>query len=608
MTSESDDEMDSIVGRAFAGTESNVGSCEGATPTRLFSVNSSCESLHAEECLRRRLKFHFLDPLDKWRARHRCPWKLIVQLLKLVVVTAQLIQFVNARYSYADFVTGNMIAFEHLFLRGWDAARETNAYPPSTGAYALYEVDEFYEHLDHAVTRYHAVEHISIGMYAYANATGAATFCQTSYAGHAARGGRRWPHETACVAVLPWDTINKTFTFSSREFLAAANVSIDFSYLVSATLSLRLTAVHLKTASPYEMPDCFEFDIEILYDNVAHNGQLPVSLTTSQQRRDCTGDDAAADDDDVVTAADDEGDGADLTKTKAALVLLLNIIVVVICIASAVLCLRSIVLALQLRRETAAFFREHFGRELSPSDRAAFVNLWYVMIVVNDVLIVVGTVIRMQIDYKRSDSYDGCSIMLGTGNLLGWVGLLRYLKFFPKYNVLILTLRRALPNVLRFLACGLLMYCGFTLCGWAVLGPHHRKFASVSVTAECLFALINGDDMFATFAAASSTHAGTLVSTFARLYLYVFISLFIYVVLSLVLAIILDSYETIKEYYENGWPKSDLSEFIDRCTDAPSSGVFREHCNSWWMKYCTCRRARSTGSSTERSPLLPPPP
>lgn len=31
--------------------------------------------------------------------------------------------------------------------------------------------------------------------------------------------------------------------------------------------------------------------------------------------------------------------------------------------------------------------------------------------------------------------YDVCSILLGTSTLLVWVGVIRYLTFFQKYNV-----------------------------------------------------------------------------------------------------------------------------------------------------------------------------
>ena len=58
---------------------------------------------------------------------------------------------------------------------------------------------------------------------------------------------------------------------------------------------------------------------------------------------------------------------------------------------------------------------------------------------------------------------------------------------------------------------------------------------------------------------------------FSRLYLYGFIILFIYVVLSLFIAIIMDSYETIKDYYQNGFPLDDLQKFISECEDTLAS-------------------------------------
>lgn len=45
-------------------------------------------------------------------------------------------------------------------------------------------------------------------------------------------------------------------------------------------------------------------------------------------------------------------------------------------------------------------------------------------------------------------NYDVCSILLGTATLLVWVGVIRYLGFFKKYNVRTL----AVPSVLHQLA------------------------------------------------------------------------------------------------------------------------------------------------------------
>lgn len=88
------------------------------------------------------------------------------------------------------------------------------------------------------------------------------------------------------------------------------------------------------------------------------------------------------------------------------------------------------------------------------------------------------------------------------------------------------------------------------------------KFRSPSETFECLFSLLNGDDMFATFFVLDTKN--TVVWYFSRIYLYVFTSLFIYVVLSLFISIIVDAWDSIKPKSENA-PHTDLhvsSKFI----------------------------------------------
>lgn len=70
------------------------------------------------------------------------------------------------------------------------------------------------------------------------------------------------------------------------------------------------------------------------------------------------------------------------------------------------------------------------------------------------------------------------------------------------------------------------------------------QFRTLNTVSECLFSLINGDDMFATFK--YMQQKSYLVWLFSRVYLYTFVSLFIYMVLSLFITLITDTYETIK--------------------------------------------------------------
>ena len=54
---------------------------------------------------------------------------------------------------------------------------------------------------------------------------------------------------------------------------------------------------------------------------------------------------------------------------------------------------------------------------------------------------------------------------LGTSTLLVWIGVLRYLSFFSRYNILIVTLKHAMPDLIRFLVCTLVLFFGFVFCG-----------------------------------------------------------------------------------------------------------------------------------------------
>ena len=83
-----------------------------------------------EKNLRKKCAFYFMDPINKFIARRQTPWKLILQFAKIFLITAQILIFGQFRYAHTNYYKDNHIAFEHLFLRNWDSAREINAYPP----------------------------------------------------------------------------------------------------------------------------------------------------------------------------------------------------------------------------------------------------------------------------------------------------------------------------------------------------------------------------------------------------------------------------------------------------------------------------------------------
>ncbi|KAG5853845.1 hypothetical protein ANANG_G00030880 [Anguilla anguilla] len=209
-----------------------------------------------------------------------------------------------------------------------------------------------------------------------------------------------------------------------------------------------------------------------------------------------------------------------------------------------------------LQHEYVQYFRNTLGRSVSWGDRLEFINGWYILLIISDIFTITGSFIKIGIESKNMASYDVCGILLGTSTLL---------------VSSIVTLRAAFPNVIRFCCCVAVIYLGYCFCGWIVLGPYHVKFRSLSMVSECLFSLINGDDMFVTFS--EMQDSSTLVWVFSQVYLYTFISLFIYMQ---------QTHEPLH--------MTDLHAFIAECTDTPSSGKFRGLETSPCSFFCCCDR------------------
>ncbi|XP_044278213.1 mucolipin-1 isoform X1 [Varanus komodoensis] len=550
----------------------SYGSQDGDARTSLGSASFRPE----EEELRRRLKYYFMSPCDKFRAKGRKPFKLVLQLIKILIVTIQLILFGLSNQMVVTFKEENTITFKHLFLKDYaDGSEET---------YAVYTQADVYDHMFYAVDKYLAIPNETIGRYAYVRRMGdnqsALLLCQQYY-----HKGRIDPANdtfnidpkviTECLGVDPPEKIfspldlEETFPDLPEPDRSYKNFTLKFYKLINVTIQFKLKAINIQTIINNEIPDCYTFSITITFDNKAHSGRVKIYLDNKVDIQECK-------------------DPSVYGKGDNRFRMVFDVIVLLICVLSFILCSRSIIRGLLLQHEFSQFFQRCYNQDICLSDRMEFVNGWYILLVVSDVLTVSGTIMKIGIESKNFANYDVCGILLGTSTLLVWVGVMRYLSFFQKYNILIVTMRVALPNVIRFCCCVAVIYLGYCFCGWIVLGPYHVKFRTLSMVSECLFSLINGDDMFVTFAAMQ--HSSYLVWLFSQLYLYTFISLFIYMVLSLFIALITGSYETIKHQCEGEAAVTQLHAYIAECKDSPRSGKFRRESASSCSIFCCCER------------------
>uniref|UniRef100_A0A671W489 Mucolipin TRP cation channel 1a n=1 Tax=Sparus aurata TaxID=8175 RepID=A0A671W489_SPAAU len=531
--------------------------CNHRVPTAMAGHWVGAEQ--EEEAIRRKLKYFFMSPCDKYHAKGRKPYKLILQLLKIVVVTAQLVLFGLSNQVVVTFKEENTMTFKHLFLKDYDES--------SDDSFAVYTQNDVYDHVFYAVEQYLALPQTTVGRYAYVYGVGvngsALSLCQQYY-----KKGRIDPANdtfsidphviTDCIGVNPLSVppapLGNTFQ----------------SVFINVTIEFQLKAINIQTIINNEIPDCYTFYITIVLDNKAHSGKVKIRLENQATIKECK---------DPSVSGHGETNYTRLT---------FDVAVALLCMLSLLLCGRSILRGIMLQKEFVHFFKETLDRKVCWGDRLEFINGWYILLIISDILTIIGSIIKIGIESKNMSSYDLCGILLGTSTLLVWVGVIRYLTFFQKYNILIVTLRAAFPNVIRFCCCVAVIYLGYCFCGWIVLGPYHVKFRSLSMVSECLFSLINGDDMFVTFS--EMQESSTLVWLFSQVYLYTFISLFIYMVLSLFIALITGAYETIKHQTQEPIHITDLHAFIAECTDAPNSGKFRGLETSPCSFFCCCDR------------------
>uniref|UniRef100_A0AAX7TM32 Polycystin cation channel PKD1/PKD2 domain-containing protein n=1 Tax=Astatotilapia calliptera TaxID=8154 RepID=A0AAX7TM32_ASTCA len=503
------------------------------------------------EDFRRRLKYFFMNPCEKYRARGRKPWKLTIQILKIAITTIQLVSFGLSNEMMVTFKDENLMTFRNLFLKGYKDHRH--------GSLSLYTKRDMFSVFSLSVFfQYTNLQNLTVGNLAYELINGdytPLTLCQVFYRNSTIDPENDTfdidPHiDKDCISIHPMQSL-------SNDTLAThPNFSLDFRRLLSVNIYLTLKTINLQTVRHHELPDCYDFHIVIVFDNRAHSGKIKVDIENDVRIYECS--------DWNVEGTSGKNDY---------LLLSFDSVVFLACFASLILCIRSVVHGIQLQFEFSIFFSAYYNKTVSWSDRMEFVNGWYILIIVSDIMTITGSVLKIGIQTKFLTNYDVCSILLGTATMLVWVGVIRYLSFFKKYNILILTLRAALPNVFRFCVCAAIIYLGYCFCGWIVLGPYHDKFRTLAKVTECLFSLLNGDDMFSTFL--RMRDKTYMVWLFSRLYLYSFISIFIYMVLSLFIALITDTYETIKHHQKDKEPVSQLQAFIAECIDQPESGRYQ---------------------------------
>lgn len=188
-------------------------------------------------------------------------------------------------------------------------------------------------------------------------------------------------------------------------------MTINWDTMTSMRVNFTLQTLTYTRLGPLLGPDCFLFKTKIVFDNGDFDGQIPVQLHSHPMRKPCP---------DSLRARNPAG-------RSYYLITGLNYSVMVMCILSLILCLRALIRARRLRCEAEIFFRRKFGWELTYGEKFEFLNIWYIVICINDISIIAGCVLKQMIESRKSygNLWDYTAIFLGTGDLLVWIGMLR---------------------------------------------------------------------------------------------------------------------------------------------------------------------------------------
>ncbi|XP_078337203.1 mucolipin-3-like isoform X2 [Crassostrea virginica] len=503
------------------------------------NVNLEFETNETKE-LKDKLRKHFMGAIEKYLFFDRFPWNLCIQVIKLILITIQLVMFGNRRIMFVEYVESNNVAMRHLFLLHWSPAYETMPYPPITGPYAIYTSKDLVDHINFAMKQFSQTESLTLGPVRFPDGgNGMAKYlymcveqCREGEGDVFKNGTYSLDQHVLkdCVYLIPERGQNTERNFDIMAILKKNNISLVFDRILKIELKFTLKSYRISVEKAVHKPECYRIDGMVVFDNTNKNGQMVVHLSSSLKEFIC-----GAEFDDVSTS------NADICGIA------LDGLVIFFCGTSFCLCIRSLINAYRLYKETVEYMNNN-SITFTFYDKFEFVNIWHLMILINDVLFISGSIVKILLENKHAESsseiYDICALLLGIGSGLAYMGIIRHIAYFDTYNILTVVLRKAFFDLMKFLVTAFSLYSGALLCGWAILGPYHIKFRNLYTASECLFSLINGDEMFTTFSATVTNN--TVIWYFSRFYIYTFSGLFIYAALNLFVAVILGTYKKIK--------------------------------------------------------------
>ncbi|CAF2638960.1 unnamed protein product [Rotaria sp. Silwood2] len=369
-------------------------------PSLTTTSNGTCSNDYGAH-LRAKLRFFLMSPCWKWHLKRQCPWKAWFQFIKIIILTTQLILFGIERQSHVVFISESNITFHHLFVRGWSSNDETLPYPRASGDFAVYTTHEFIRSINYVVHRFNNLTNISSGLFDYhdhsiqklSNPDSESSehyitlcldrfkTCQIDPSSH--------------MYILDAEIENTCFTFNATNTLDVEeyllnihNETINYCGLNLLTLEFAIHAIQLKNERLFSLPDCYHFSVKVTFDNNARTGKIRQHLNSDAKFRTCNRK--------LIHQ------NADFTLVRRNLLIFLDCVVLFITIISFILCIRSLWFGHHLCKEIRLYYSLARTQEkpLAWSELQIFYSFWYFLMIITDLMVIPGTIIKIGILFK----------------------------------------------------------------------------------------------------------------------------------------------------------------------------------------------------------------
>jgi hypothetical protein len=112
---------------------------------------------------------------------------------------------------------------------------------------------------------------------------------------------------------------------------------------------------------------------------------------------------------------------------------------------------------------------------LSFKDKMKFFNVWFFIASIGNICNIVGPILSIHDQFELDGSSSARLYFTGLGCMMAWVNVVQYFEGSSSYYVLVTTLRKGLPRVMRFLLGVLPIFIGYALFGVAFFATQSDK-------------------------------------------------------------------------------------------------------------------------------------